>query len=120
MDGVDGAIARAVNEHAAPHDASTAWLLGVWHVLRCEPPVEIQLGTRMQFSANDDLEYAIPAGDGLLRVTLKWRVDGGILHTAHADGSNPVQVAIAHGEADVLTFDFGGPRAWFVRMLAPD
>ncbi len=115
MDGVDGAVARSVSDRASARDTPTAWLLGGWQLLRCEAPLEIQSGTRMHFSANDDLEYAIPAGDRLLRVTLKWRIEGDILHTAHDDGSNPVQVAIALGDADVLTCDFGGPRAWFVR-----
>ena len=115
MDGVDGAVAGPVSDHTSAHDTSTAWLVGVWQLLRCESPLEIQPGTAMHFLADNDLEYAIPAGEQLLRVTLKWHVEGGILHTAHDDGSNPVQVAIAHGDADVLTFDFGGPRAWFVR-----
>ena len=116
MDGVDGAIARAVSDHSGAHDTATAWLIGGWRLLRCEAPLEIEPGTQMHFSVNDDLEYAIPAGDRLLRVTLKWRIEGGMLLTTHDDGSNPVQVGIAHGDADVLTFDFGGPRAWFVRM----
>ena len=115
MDGVDGAVARTVSDDVSSYDTSTDWLIGTWQLLRCEPPLEIQSGTRMQFGANDDLEYSIPAGDRLLHVTLKWRLDGAILHTVHEDGSNPVQVAIAHGDADVLMFDFGGPRAWFVR-----
>ncbi len=115
MDGVDGTPARPVSDQASTQNTSAAWLIGVWELLRCEDPLEFQSGTRMRFSAVDDLEYAIPAGDGLLRVTLKWRVERGILHTVHDDGSNPVRVGILLGDADVLTFDFGGPRAWFVR-----
>lgn len=115
MDGVDGAVARAVSDQVSAHDTSTAWLIGTWLLLRCELPLEIQPGTRMHFGSADELEYAIPAGERLLRVTLRWRVENGMLHTAHFDGSNPVQVAIAHGDGDVLTVDFGGPRAWYVR-----
>jgi hypothetical protein len=69
----------------------------------------------MRFADHAELEYTIPTGDGTLRVALRWRLELGILHTVHADGSNPVAVPAEIGEADVLAFDFGGPRAFFVR-----
>jgi hypothetical protein len=43
------------------------------------------------------------------------RLDRDLLHTSLADGGNPVQARVAIGGADVLTVDFGGKRAWFVR-----
>jgi hypothetical protein len=78
--------------------------------------VEIQPGTTMRFAPGAVLEYRIPTPNGDLQVTLRWRVQGGALQTVHEDGSNPVQVAVSHGDGDVLVFDFGGPRAWFVRV----
>ncbi|MCC7053881.1 MAG: hypothetical protein IT355_11525 [Gemmatimonadaceae bacterium] len=91
------------------------WILGTWQLLRCEPPLDIEPGTRMQFEHPHRLAYSIPTANGPLHVILRWAVHGSTLHTAHEDGSNPVQVAVTRGDADVLTYDFGGPRAWFVR-----
>lgn len=95
--------------------ASGDALLGTWQLLRCDAPLEIQPGTRMRFASQEQLEYTIPTAEGAMRVTLRWRVADGQLHTVHEDGTNPVQVAVWMGLADILTFDFGGPRALFVR-----
>ena len=91
-------------------------LLGQWQLLRCETPLEIEPGTRMRFSADGMLEYAIPTAQGDLQLTLRWRLHVATLHTEHLDGSNPVTVSATLGAGEVLTFDFGGPRAWFVRV----
>ena len=85
--------------------------------MRSEAPIEIQPGTRMRFGADSTLEYAIPTGDRTLSVSLRWSLDGDALRTVHADGSNPVDVRVSLSEADVLTFDFDGARAWFARAL---
>ncbi|MES3034267.1 MAG: hypothetical protein V4813_09745 [Gemmatimonadota bacterium] len=98
-----------------PDRSASEALVGTWRLLRCEAPLEIQPGTTMRFGADGTLDYVIPTGDGVLRVALRWRLDAGTLHTMHEDGSNPVTVAASIGEADVLAFDFGGPRAFFVR-----
>lgn len=95
--------------------ATDAQLLGVWQLLRCEAPLEIQPGTRMQFDADGQLHYAIPTADGLLRVTLRWQVRDGVLRTWHEDGSNPVAVPATLGQAEILSFNFDGRRAFFVR-----
>ena len=92
-------------------------LTGAWQLLRCDAPLEFQPGTRMEFADDGALHYTIPAPEGVLRVALRWHIDGGRLHTAHEDGSNAVVVGVARSDADVLTFDFGGPRAWFVRIV---
>jgi hypothetical protein len=114
MDGRRCTSARAVTGDASGL-VSAEWLIGTWQLLRCEAPLEIEPGTRMHFATDDRLEYSIPTADRPLQVTLQWRLEGDILHTQHADGSNPVQVRVTHGEADVMTFDFDGARAWFVR-----
>jgi hypothetical protein len=95
--------------------SADAWLLGRWQLLRCEAPLEIQQGTRMHFRGDACVEYSIPAGGQTLQLELHWQFDGAILHTVHPDGTNPVSVRVTKGAADVLTFDFNGPRAWFVR-----
>jgi len=100
---------------SAPDEELAARIVGSWQLLRCESPLEIEPGTRMEFRADAQLAYLIPTSTGPLQVTLRWRVADGVLHTVHPDGSNPVQVLTGFGDADVLTFDFGGPRAWYVR-----
>ena len=100
----------ANREFAAP------WLIGTWQLLRSEAPLELQPGTRMHFAADESLVYSIPTAERHLTVTLRWRLDGAILHTMHEDGSNPVAVRVSLGEADVMAFDFDGPHAWFIRV----
>lgn len=92
-------------------------LIGIWQLLRCDSPLEIEPGTRMHFTAPDQLEYIIPAADGALRVSLRWRVESGVLHTAHEDGSNAVRVPIELRPEGILMCDFGGPRALFVQVV---
>ncbi|MBC7843628.1 MAG: hypothetical protein H7099_15010 [Gemmatimonadaceae bacterium] len=98
-----------------PTEDTASWLIGTWQLLRCETPLEIQSGTRMHFAADERLDYAIPTPEGLFRVTMRWSLARGVLLTVHDDGSNPVEVGATLEAGDVLTFDFGGPRAWFVR-----
>ena len=70
-------------DHTVAH--RDAWLLGEWQVLRCEPPLEIQPGTRMHFRVPDELEYTIPAGERTLMTTLRWRMEGAALRTLAAE-----------------------------------
>ena len=115
MDGGRGTSARPVTASDSGNALSARWLIGTWQLLRCEAPLEIQPGTRMHFAAEGSLVYSIPTLDRILTVELRWRLDASILHTTHLDGSNPVQVRVAVGDAEVLVIDFDGPRAWFVR-----
>lgn len=92
-------------------------LLGVWQLLRCDAPLEIEPGTRMHFASPDRLEYVIPTAEGALRVALRWRIEAGVLHTAHEDGSNPVRVTVELRPEGILMCDFGGPRALFVQVV---
>jgi len=94
---------------------SSQALIGTWVLLRSESPLEIQPGTQMHFADDGELTYVIPTADGALSVTLRWRLEAATLHTAHEDGSNPVAVGVAIGDAEVLVFDFGGPRSFFER-----
>jgi hypothetical protein len=94
---------------------STDWILGTWQLLRCDAALELQPGTRMHFGTDQRLEYTIPTADGALRAELVWHLADGVLQTELEDGSNPLQVRATLEAADVLTFDFGGRLAWFVR-----
>jgi len=107
----------AMSHSPTPDEQLAARIVGAWQFLRCESPLEIEPGTRMEFDTAARLVYVIPTATGPLQVTLGWRVEDGLLHTVHQDGSNPVQVRTDLGAEDVLTFDFGGPRAWYVRLV---
>ncbi len=99
-----------------PRVAADTWILGTWQLLRADAAVELQPGARMHFGADQRLEYTIPGPEGVFCVTLVWRVDGGArLRTHLEDGTNPVEVEVYVDAHDVMTLDFGGPRAWFVR-----
>jgi hypothetical protein len=95
--------------------AGDSWILGTWQLLRADASLELQQGARMHFGTDQRLEYTIPGPEGMLRVTLTWRLAGARLRTQLEDGSNPVEVGVHLDALDVMTFDFGGPRAWFVR-----
>lgn len=97
---------------------TTAWLLGAWQLLRCDAALDFTPGTRMHFHGDATLDYRIPTDGGVLQAQLRWHLDGGVLHTDLVDGSNPVQVGVVRGQAEVLEFDFAGARAWFVREAA--
>ncbi len=97
------------------HVATDDWILGTWQLLRADASLDLQPGTRMHFGADQRLEYTIPAPEGALRVTLIWHFDGVTLRTHLEDGANPVEVSVRIDTAEVLTFSFAGPRAWFVR-----
>lgn len=114
MDGCGGTTARAMTEPTVP-GPSTDWILGTWQLLRCDPELELQPGTRMHFGADQRLQYTIPTADAALRADLVWHFADGVLQTNLDDGSNPVLVRATLEAADVLTFDFGGRLAWFVR-----
>jgi hypothetical protein len=112
VDGGGGGAARSVTA-----GVEAAALHGAWQLLRCETPLELEPETRMEFGPDGALTYRIPTAGGQLQVVLRWRLEVGVLHTQLEDGSNPVQVPVSLGEAGVLQFDFGGPRAWFARVV---
>ncbi len=99
-----------------PRVLAEARILGTWQLLRAEASLGLEPGTRMHFGANRQLEYTIPAAEGALRVVLVWRLEGALLHTCLDDGSNPVEVHVSIDDAALLTFNFGGPTASFVRV----
>jgi hypothetical protein len=97
-------------------DNRTAWLIGTWQVLRSEAPLEIEPGTRMAFSDGGALQYTIPTAHGPVAANLRWHVVDAVLHTVLDDGTNATSVHIVHGDGDTLMCDFGGPRAWYIRV----
>jgi hypothetical protein len=98
-----------------PLDTPPAWLLGAWHLIRAESPLELQPGTRMNFGAGGQLEYAITVEGHTTRFALVYRVRGDVLRTENPASPHSAEVHVALGEGDILVLDFGGPRAWFAR-----
>lgn len=97
-------------------DLRAHWLEGTWQLLKCEAPLEIEPGTRMEFRPDHSLHYTIPTTYGPLVATLRWQVDGAVLSTELADGTNATRVGITLGDGETLVCAFGGPRAWYVRV----
>ena len=98
-----------------PGDPTPAWLLGAWHLIRAEAPLEMLPETRMDFQSGGHLEYAITVEGSTSRFALVYRVAGDVLHTESPSAPHAAEVHFALGEGDILVLDFGGPRAWFAR-----
>jgi len=92
-----------------------AWLLGAWHLIRAEAPLEMLPGTRMEFGEGGQLEYALTVEGRTTRFALVYRVDGDLLHTENPASPHAAEAHVSLGDDDILTLDFGGPRAWFAR-----
>lgn len=103
-------------EHAP--DASA--LLGRWHLLRADPSLDFAPGVTMEFRTGGRLLYGFDVGDQRQVLQLVYRVEDDVLHTEHPDTTYEVTAAFAFGPGDVLIFDFGGTRAWFIRELSSD
>ena len=92
-----------------------AWLLGAWHLIRAEAPLEMLPGTRMEFGQGGHLEYALTVEGRTTRFALVYRVDGDLLRTENPASPHAAEARLSLGDGDILTLDFGGPRAWFAR-----
>lgn len=98
-----------------PGGSAPVWLLGAWHLIRAEAPLEILPGTRMEFGEAGHLEYAVTVEGRITRFALAYRVDGDLLHTESHTSPHSAEARLSLGDDDILTIDFGGPRAWFAR-----
>ena len=96
-------------------DPTPAWLFGRWRLLRAEPELDFAPGVRMDFRTGGRLLYTIDAGGREQVIALIYRVEGDMLRTDNPAAPHATATRFSHGEADVLVFDFSGPRAWFVR-----
>lgn len=92
-------------------------LMGRWHLLRSDPSLDFAPGVSMEFRAGGRLLYGFDVGDRREVLQLVYRVEGNVLHTEHPGSSHEAIATFEMGPGDVLIFDFGGMRAWFVREL---
>jgi len=95
------------------------WLHGTWRLMRADPALGFQPGTRMEFLPESRLRYHIPVDGQTVLVDLVWRLDGDLLHTDVVGSPNARTVRVLHGAGDLLLLDFAGPRAMLVREDGP-
>ncbi len=93
------------------------WLLGTWRLLRADALLDFAPGVRMEFRDEGQLHYHIDVGGTDQVVSLRYRVDGDVLHTENPTAPHAMSVRITHGAGDVLLLDFAGPQAMLVREL---
>lgn len=96
-------------------DETPSWLLGCWQLLRTDPALDFVPGVRMEFRPGGRLLYTIEAGGREQVFRLIYRVDGDMVEIDNPSAPHRTSTRIAHGEADVLIFDFSGAQAHFVR-----
>ena len=101
-------------EFGAP-DETPAWLLGRWRLLRADPTLDLAPGVRMEFRSGGRLLYSIPVEGREHLIPLVYRVRGDILRTDNPAAPHATATRFALGAGGVLTFDFAGALAWFVR-----
>lgn len=71
----------------------------------------------MDFRPGGRLLYAFDVGERRETIHLVYRVEGNLLHTDHPGSTHEVAARFEFGPGDVLIFDFGGQRAWFIRVV---
>lgn len=96
-----------------------SWLFGIWRLLRAHSALDFAPGVRMEFLSGGTLQYHVDVGGTDQIITLRYRVEGDLLHTDNPTAPHSMSVRITHGAGDVLLLDFGGADAVFVREHTP-
>ena len=94
---------------------TSAWILGIWRLLRADPALDFAPGVRMEFCPEGALRYHVDVGGRDQVIDLVYRLEGDVLHTANPSAPHSTSVRIVHGEADVMLLDFAGAQAMFIR-----
>ena len=94
-------------------------LLGRWHLLQADSALDFAPNVLMEFLQGGRLNYVFSTGDRRQSIPLLYRVEGNELHTEDPKTTHEVVTRFAFGPGDVLIFDFGGAKAWFVRVISP-
>ena len=101
---------------SAPRGTPT--LLGRWRLMRADTSLDFAPGVSMEFKPGGRLHYGFETGHQRQTIHLVYRVEGNDLHTEYPGTTHEVVAHFEFGAGDVLIFDFGGARAWFVREMA--
>lgn len=92
-------------------------LMGRWRLLRADAVLDFAPGVRMEFRAGGRLLYGFEVGARREVLALGYRIEGEVLHTESPATRHEMTAHFAFGAGDILIFDFGGPKAWFIREL---
>lgn len=100
-----------------PHPScmTTAWILGIWRLLRADPALDFAPGVRMEFRPDGALRYHVDVDGHDQVIDLVYRLEGDVLHTDNPASPHSTSVRIVHGEADVMLLDFAGAQALLIR-----
>jgi hypothetical protein len=97
--------------------APGAGLIGRWRLMRADALLDFAPGVSMEFRSGGRLLYGFDVGERRHSIQLVYRVEGNVLHTDHPGTMHEVAARFEFGPGDVLIFDFGGQRAWFIREI---
>lgn len=92
-------------------------LIGRWRLVRADPSLDFAPNVRMEFLDGGRLRYEFHAGGSLQSLMLIYRVEGDLLFTDNPAAPHVQETRFSFGPGDVLTLDFAGAVAWFLREI---
>ena len=92
-------------------------LIGRWRLFRADPSLDFAPNVRMEFQEGGRLRYTFDAGDNPQSLMLVYRVEGDMLFTDNPSAPHARETRFRFGPGDVLTLDFAGAMAWFIREI---
>lgn len=98
-------------------DAPASRLIGRWRLVRADPSLDFAPNVRMEFLDGGRLRYAFDAGGNEQSLMLIYRVEGDTLYTDNPSAPHSRETKFSFGPGDVLTLDFAGSLAFFLREL---
>jgi hypothetical protein len=92
-------------------------LIGRWRLVRADASLDFAPNVRMEFLEGGRLRYEFHAGGTLQSLMLIYRVEGDLLFTDNPAAPHVQETRFRFGPGDVLTLDFAGAVAWFLREI---
>jgi hypothetical protein len=92
-------------------------LIGRWRLVRADPSLDFAPSVCMEFLDGGRLRYEFHAGGNLQSLMLIYRIDGDLLYTDNPAAPHVQETRFRFGPGDVLTLDFAGAVAWFLREI---
>jgi len=92
-------------------------LMGRWRLFRADPSLDFAPNVRMEFLDGGRLRYEFDAGGNQQSLMLIYRVAGDVLFTDNPAAPHAMETRYRFGPGDVLTLDFAGAVAWFLREI---
>ncbi len=92
-------------------------LLGPWRLMHADAALDFAPNARMEFLPGGRLNYSFSLANIRHDVALVYRISGDELLTDNPDVPHARSTKFRFGAGDVLTLEFAGATAWFVREL---